>query len=94
VISVASKPKKGAIAVVVSVPAPGRVSGQIFIQAKGKKSVLAAGSTRAKRAGKVELKLKLTSSALRSSGGGAKDAQLMVSQGSSKASQGVKVSLR
>lgn len=94
VISVASKPKKGAIAVVVSVPAPGRVSGQIFTRAKGKKSVLAAGSTRAKGAGKVQLKLKLTSSALRSAGGGAKDAQLTVSQGSSKASQGVKVSLR
>jgi hypothetical protein len=94
VIEVASKAKKGAIAVVVSAPKPGLVSGQIWTQSKGKKVVLAAGSTRAKRAGKTELKLKLTRSARSATGGGAKSAQLTVKQGSSTASQTVKVSLR
>ncbi len=92
VIEVASKAKKGAIAVVVSVPAPGLVSGQISTQKKGKKVVLAAGSKRAKQAGKVELKLKLTSSARRAPGGSV-NGLLTLSQGSSKASQTVKVSL-
>lgn len=92
VVDVASKAKKGAIAVVVSVPAAGKVSAVISTRAKGKKLVLAEGSTRAKHAGKVGLKLRLTRSARRGPGG-AKQAQLTVSQGSSKASQSVKVSL-
>lgn len=91
-IEVASKAKKGAVAVVVSVPAPGLVSGQISTQRKGKKVVLAAGSKRAKQAGKVELKLKLTPLARRSAAG-AVDAQLTLTQGSAKVSQTVKVSL-
>ncbi|HET6998262.1 MAG TPA: hypothetical protein VFI03_06695 [Solirubrobacterales bacterium] len=94
VISVASKAKKGAIAVLVSVPASGVVSGLISIQEKGKKVVLAAGKIRAKHDGQAQLKLKLTPSARRSPGGGAKAAQLTVKQGSSKVSQTVKVSLR
>jgi hypothetical protein len=93
VIEVASKAKKGAIAVVVSVPAPGPVSGSIWTREKGKKVVLAQGSTRAKRAGKVQLKLKLKVSA-RSAPAGPEAATLTVNQGSAKASQAVKVSLR
>jgi hypothetical protein len=93
VLEVAAKAKKGAITVVVSVPAPGLVSAQIWTRAKGKKVVLAAGSKRVKKAGKAELKLLLTRSARRAPGG-AKDAQLTVSQGASRASQTVKVSLR
>ena len=91
VLGVASKAKKGAIAVTVSVPGPGTVTGQIAIKSKGKRVVLAQGSAKAKRAGKVELSLRLTGSA-RKAGGGAKQAQLTVSAGSSRASQAVKVS--
>lgn len=93
VIEVASKAKKGALAVVVSAPAPGSVSGQIWVREGGKKVVLADGSARAKRAGKVELDLKLTASA-RAAAAGPKHAHLTVSEGSSKVSQAVTVSLR
>jgi hypothetical protein len=92
VIEVAAKAKKGAIAVVVSAPAPGLVSAQISTLKKGKKVILAKGSKRAKQAGKVELKLKLTSAASRVSGNPV-NAQLSLKQGSAKASQTVKVSL-
>jgi hypothetical protein len=94
VVEVASKAKKGAIAVVVSAPAPGSVSGQVWAREGGKKVVLAEGSARAKHAGKVELALQLTASARRSTGGGPKHAHLTVSEGSSKVSQAVTVSLR
>lgn len=94
VVDVASEVEKGAIAVVVSVPAPGRVTGVIWAREGGKKAILARGSTRAKRPGKVQLSLRLTSSARRSVGGGAKSAHLTVSAGSSKASQAVKVAIR
>jgi hypothetical protein len=92
VLDVAAKARKGAIAVVVSVPAPGTVSGSIWSRGKGKKVLLAEGSRRAKRAGKTELKLLLTRAARRGPSG-VKEAQLTVSQGTSKASQTVKVSL-
>jgi hypothetical protein len=94
VIEVASKAKKGAIAVLVSAPAPGSVSAQIWAREGGKKVVLAEGSARAKKAGKVELALKLTASARRSASGGPKHAHLTVSEGASKTSQAVTVSLR
>jgi len=94
VIEVASKAKKGAIAVLVSAPAPGSVSAQIWAREGGRKVVLAEGSARAKKAGKVELALKLTASARRASGDGPKHAHLTVSEGSAKASQAVTVSLR
>jgi hypothetical protein len=93
-IEVASKAKKGAIAVVVSAPAPGRVSGSVWVRERGKKVVLAEGSTQAKRAGKVQLALRLTASARRSAGAGAKTVQVTVSAGSSRVSQTAKVSLR
>lgn len=92
VLDVAAKAKKGVIAVVVSVPAAGTVSSLISTRGKGKKVVLAEGSKRAKRAGKIELGLRLTRSARRGPGG-TREAQLLVSQGSSKATQSVKVSL-
>jgi hypothetical protein len=93
VVSVAPKAKNGAVSVVVSAPAPGPVSGQLWTRKKGKKVILATGSARAKRAGQVELKLKLTRSARRSAGSGAKSAELTVKQGSARTSQTVKVSL-
>lgn len=94
VIDVAPAAEKGAIAVVVSVAAPGRVTGVIWAREGGKKTVLARGSTRAKRAGKVQLSLRLTASARRTGGGGSRSAQLTVSAGSAKASQAVKVAIR
>jgi hypothetical protein len=93
VLDVAPKAKKGAIAVLVSVPSPGPVSGLISAREGGRKVVLAHGSTGAIRSGKVRLALRLTSSALRSAAG-AVQAQLTVNEGSEKVSQAVKVSLR
>ncbi|HEX5712199.1 MAG TPA: hypothetical protein VFX85_02670 [Solirubrobacterales bacterium] len=92
VIEVAPKAKKGAIAVVVSVPGPGKVSGQISTVKKGKKVTLATGSKSAKKAGNLELKLTLTGSARRSASGSL-SGQLTLKQGSSQVSQTVKVSL-
>jgi hypothetical protein len=94
VVEVASKAKKGAIAVVVSAPSPGSVSGLIWAREKGKKVTIARGSKKAKRSGKVNLVLRLTSAARRAPAVGARQWHLTVSQGSSKASQVVKVSLR
>jgi hypothetical protein len=93
VTEVGAKAKKGAITVVASVPGPGLVSGSIATVKKGKKTILATGSKRAKQAGKVELKLKLTKSARRSTAT-VLNGQLTLKQGSSKVSQTVKVSLR
>lgn len=92
VIQVASKVKKGRISVLVAVPAPGSVSGLIWVREKGKKMVIARGSGEARRSGKVQLALRLTASARRSLTGNLKG-HLTVSQGSAKASRAVKVSL-
>jgi hypothetical protein len=94
VVDVASKVEDGAIAVVVSVSAPGRVTGVIWAREGGKKTILARGGTRAKRPGKIQLSLRLTPSARRSAGGGAKRARLTVSEGSSEASRAVTVTIR
>ena len=94
VLDVAPKAKKGAISVLVSVPAPGPVSGVISSRDGGKVAVLARGSTGAIHSGKVQLALQLTSAALRKAGRGSLQTQLTVSEGSSKVSQTAKVSLR
>jgi hypothetical protein len=93
-LDVAAKAKKGAIAVTVSAPAPGLVTGVVSGRQGGKKVVLARGSARAKHPGKVELSLRLTAAAHRAGGKGAGKLQLTVSEGSAKATQQVKVSLR
>jgi hypothetical protein len=92
-LDVASKARKGAIAVVVSVPAPGLVTGMVWIRQKGKKIVLARGSERAMRPGKTRLALRLTRSA-HESAGGTRKVHLTVSDGNARISEVVKVKLR
>lgn len=93
VVGVAARAKNGKIAVLVSAPVPGSVSGLLSAREKGKTVVIARGSADVERAGKVRLQLRLTRSARRSRPGGRR-LQLTVSGGSLRASQTVKVSLR
>jgi hypothetical protein len=90
-LSVASAAKKGAIEVVVSVPAPGLFTGLLWIRQKGKKVVLAQGSERVTRAGETRLGLRLTRAARNFAG--TKKVQLTVSGGNAKASKVVEVKL-
>jgi hypothetical protein len=92
VLEVASKPSKGALAVVVSAPAAGIVSASIWVREGGKKLVLARGSAKAVRPGKAELTLRLTAAGKQSKG--IKHAHLTVSAGSAKASEAVKVKFK
>lgn len=91
-LDVASAVKKGAIAVTVAVPAPGLVTGTMWIRQKGKKIVLARGSERATRPGQAQLQLKLTRAAGELAGGTTK-VHLTVSGGNASASDVVKVKL-
>lgn len=93
VLSVASKARKGAIAVLVSVPHPGPVSGELWVRQGGKKAVLASGKTGATRSGKVSLSLQLLRAARRAPAL-VRKAHLTVSVGSSKVSKVVEVKLR
>lgn len=92
-LDVASKAKKGAIGVLVSIPAPGLVSGQLWIREGGKKVILASGKTGAARSGKVQLDLQLEPAARRAPAV-IKKGHLTVSAGSSKASKVVEVKVR
>jgi hypothetical protein len=94
VIDVAAKAKRGAVAVLVSASARGLVSGRIWTRKKGRKLVLAQGSSRAKRAGRIRLALRLTGPARRLAGDGPRRARLTVRDGSAKVSRVVKVRLR
>lgn len=89
VLEIASKPTKGALALVVSAPAAGPVSAAIWAKEGGRKTVLARGSGKATRPGKFELSLRLTAAGKQSKG--TKHAHLTVSAGSAKASKAVKV---
>lgn len=93
VVGVAARARNGRIAVLVSAPLPGSVSGLLSVRENGKRIVIARGSADVERAGKVRLQLRLTRSAHRSRSG-ARRVQLTVSGGSLRASQTVKVRLR
>lgn len=91
-LDVASEARKGAIAVAVSVPAPGLVTGTMWIHQKGRKIVLARGSERATRPGQAQLELKLTRAA-GALAGGIKKVHLTVNGGNASVSDVVKVKL-
>ena len=91
-LEVASKPSKGALTVVVSTPAAGTVTASIWAREGGKKVVLARGSGKATRAGKLQLALRLTAAGKQSKG--TKHAHLTVSAGSAKAAEAVKVKFK
>jgi hypothetical protein len=93
VIGVSRRAKNGRIAVIVSAPVPGSVSGLLSVRRMGKRVVIARGSADVERAGRVRLQLRLTRSARRSRPGGRR-LRLTVTGGSLRASKTVKVSLR
>jgi hypothetical protein len=92
VVEVAPKAKKGAIAVTVTAPSAGLVTGSAWIKQKGKKLILARGSVKAPGPGKTELALRLTAAARRFAGG-AKKVHLVISSGKSTVSEVVEVKL-
>jgi hypothetical protein len=92
-LDVAPAARKGAIAVVVSVPAPGLVTGTMWIRQKGRKIVVARGSARARRPGRAQLELKLTRAAGELAGGTTK-VHLAVDGGNASAADVVEVKLR
>jgi hypothetical protein len=91
-LSVATEAKNGAIVAVVSVPAPGRISGQIWIRGKHGKTVLARGSKRAAHSGRTRLALRLTKSA-DASAADIQTAHLAIHQGDAAVSRVVRVKL-
>jgi dipeptidyl aminopeptidase/acylaminoacyl peptidase len=90
VVEVAAKAKKGAIAVTVTAPSAGLVTGSAWIKQKGKKVVLAKGSVKAARPGSTGLSLRLTAAA-RQLAGKAKKVHLVISSGKTSVSEVVKV---
>jgi hypothetical protein len=89
---VATEPKDGAIVAVVSVPARGRISGEIWIRGKHRKVVIARGSKRARRPGKTHLALRLTKAG-REWTGGVEKARLTIRQGQAAVSRIVSLKL-
>jgi hypothetical protein len=89
---VPTEPTNGAIRVVVLVPAPGRVGGEIWIPGKHGKVVLARGARRAPRSGRIRLVLRLTESA-RESATGSRTVRLKVHQGQAAISRVVTMKL-
>lgn len=94
VIGVAARARKGRIAVFVSAPTPGSISGRLWIRRKERKVVIARGSADAERAGRVRLLLRLTPAARRSKLRRRMRMRLTVSGGSLRASRAVRVRLR
>lgn len=96
VIGVRSK-KKGVVGpstvVLADVPGAGLVSAIVWVRRGGKKVVLAAGSARAARAGKVRIDLRLTPAGRKASAGSVRRGRLTVEEGDSVVSQAVKLDL-
>lgn len=92
-LEIESKATKGTIAVVVSVPEPGLVSGLLWTRDEGKKIVLARGVEGAIRPGKTRLTLRLTRFG-KGSAAGVRKVHLTISGGGAKLSQLVKVKFR
>lgn len=90
---VAGKRRKGAIVTVVSAPARGRVTGSVWIRGKRGRIVLARGSKRARRPGRIRLRLRLTRVA-RGPAGGVNKARLTIRQRKTRISRVVRLRLR